>query len=189
MKTSLKQGIILILTGLGGLIASFRLTLDKLLILENPNVDLICDINGIIQCGANLDSWQGSVFGFPNSLLGLIAFSVFITIGVVRAVGVELPRWVNVGLLAGTLFSYLWVVWFIYQSFFVIGTLCIWCSLMWVSVIIMFWGNLGITLQEKQITKNPHVVKAGSVIMSWGWVIIVLNFLTVGSILLFLLTT
>ncbi len=85
--------ILLIVTGLLGWYASFALTVDKILVLQNPQADLDCNISLLVQCGTNLQSWQGSVFGFPNPLIGLGGFVAPIAVGVAMLAGATFARW------------------------------------------------------------------------------------------------
>ena len=70
-RRPLPLAIVLIVTGVLGWYAAFALTLDKIAVLTNPATDLDCNFSVIVQCGVNLGSWQGSLLGFPNPLLGL----------------------------------------------------------------------------------------------------------------------
>ncbi|CAM5711562.1 vitamin K epoxide reductase family protein [Mycolicibacterium aubagnense] len=75
---------------------------------------------------------QASVFGFPNPLLGIAAFSVVIVTGVLAVAGIRLPRWYWAGLAGGTLLGAVFVHWLIYQSLYEIGALCPYCMVVWV---------------------------------------------------------
>ena len=131
--------IFLIVAGALGWWASFSLTVDKFLLLANPDADLDCNFTVLVQCGKNLDSWQGAVFGFPNPLLGLGGFVAPIAVGVGLLAGARFARWFwalfNVGLAGALAF----VIWLISQSVFVLGTLCPWCMLVWSVTIPLFW--------------------------------------------------
>jgi len=76
-------------------------------------------------------SKQAEVFGFPNSLIGLGAFAIFIAIGVALLAEVQFPKWfwqiAFVGTLSGVLFSH----WLAYQTTFEIGALCPYCMVAW----------------------------------------------------------
>lgn len=113
--------------GAAGLIASFVLSVEKIHILQNPGASLSCDFSLIFNCSTVMQTWQASVFGFPNMLLGLIAFSVIVTIAVLGLSRVSMPRWflvaANVAMLFGAIFAY----WLLYQSVYVIGVMCPWC--------------------------------------------------------------
>lgn len=138
-RRPLALAIFLIVAGVLGWWASFSLTVDKFLLLENPTADLDCNFSFIVQCGANLDSPQGAVFGFPNPLLGLGGFVAPIAVGVGLLAGARFARWFwalfNVGLTGALVF----VIWLISQSIYVLGTLCPWCMLVWSVTIPLFW--------------------------------------------------
>lgn len=131
--------IFLIVAGALGWWASFSLTVDKFLLLENPQADLDCNFSLLVQCGKNLDSWQGAVFGFPNPILGLGGFVAPIAVGVGLLAGARFARWFwalfNLGLAGALAF----VIWLISQSVFELGTLCPWCMLVWSVTIPLFW--------------------------------------------------
>lgn len=59
-------GFLLIITGVLGLLASAMLTIDKIRILEDPNYVPGCSLDPTISCGSVMQSWQGSLFGFPT---------------------------------------------------------------------------------------------------------------------------
>ena len=82
----------LLVTGAVGLVASFALTMDKFALLENPNAQLSCNVSVLVGCSTNLNSVQGSVFGFPNPLLGLVFWSAMVTIGVALLAGARMLR-------------------------------------------------------------------------------------------------
>lgn len=169
-KNSRKSlAIFLIVSGLIGLLASFQLTLDKFRLLENPEAKLSCDLGLFISCQPNLNSPQGSVFGFPNPLIGIACFVAPIAIGVGILAGARFVRWFwllfNVGITAALVL----VIWFIGQSLFVLGTLCPWCLVTWLVVIPMFWT---VTLFN---LKTGHIPVAASVrrfsARAYGWIV------------------
>jgi len=132
--------IFLIVAGALGWWAAFALTIDKILVLENPEADLDCNFSLLVQCGVNLQSWQGEVFGFPNPLLGLGGFVAPIAVGVGLLAGARFARWFWVAFNIGLLGALAFVIWLISQSVFVLGTLCPWCMLVWTVTIPLFWS-------------------------------------------------
>src|SRR3989338_1934453 len=58
-----------------GALASFIQTIEKINLLKNVGVPLKCDLNSVFSCSNVLNSWQSSVFGFPNSLMCLFFFT------------------------------------------------------------------------------------------------------------------
>ncbi len=79
--------ILLIVTGAVAWYSAFALTLDKIAVLINPAADLDCNFSVIVQCGANLGSWQGEILGFPNPLIGVAGFVAPIAVGVALLAG------------------------------------------------------------------------------------------------------
>jgi uncharacterized membrane protein len=114
-----------------GLLASFFLTLSTLELYKNPAADIPCNLSPFVSCTSAALARQGAVFGFPNSLLGLVAFSMLFAVGVMLYSGgrAKKPLWLllNLGLLAAVVFIH----WFIYQSLVNLGTLCIYCMVIW----------------------------------------------------------
>lgn len=131
--------VTLIVLGIVGFIAAFALTLDKLALLENPNAQLGCNFSVLIGCSTNLNSAQGAVFGFPNSLLGIVFWSATITIGVALLAGAVLARWFWALFALGAAGALAFVVWFIAESVFVLHVLCPWCMVTWAATIPLFW--------------------------------------------------
>lgn len=122
-----------------GTAAAFALLLDRISLWKDPAFVPACSINPVLSCGSVMTSPQSEVLGFPNPLIGLVAFPVVATIGVVVLAGARLPRWVWVGLQAGSTVGMLFVHWLIAQSLYVIGALCPYCMAVWVVTITVFW--------------------------------------------------
>jgi uncharacterized membrane protein len=131
--------IFLIVVGALGWWAAFSLTIDKFAILTDPSTDLDCNISPLVQCGKNLESWQGAVFGFPNPLLGLGGFVAPIAVGVGLLAGAHFSRWFWAAFNIGVAGALAFVIWLISQSIFVLGTLCPWCMLVWSVTIPLFF--------------------------------------------------
>jgi uncharacterized membrane protein len=122
-----------LIAGVVGLISSVTLTVEKIKILLNPSYVPSCNINPIVSCGSVMTTPQASVLGFPNSLIGIAAFTVVTVTGVLAVTKVPLPRWYWVGIAAGTLAGAGFVHWLIFQSLYRIGALCPYCMVVWVS--------------------------------------------------------
>jgi uncharacterized membrane protein len=174
--------ILLIVGGALGLLAAFQLTLDKFQVLENPNAHLSCNFSLIVQCGRNLSSPEGSVFGFPNPLIGLMAFPAPIIVGVAVLAGARFPRWFwsvfNLGLLGALAF----VIWLMGVSIFHLGTLCPWCMLVWSVVIPMFVATTLYDLGEGNLPVAPGIRRAGAALYGWTPLICLLAYLAVAVV-------
>ncbi len=139
---------LLIIGGTIGLICAFIIMYEKISLLQNPHYTPSCNLNPIISCGSVMASNQAHAFGFPNPMIGLIAFPVVMASGVVLLGGAKLKRWYWLGLELGSLFGVLFVHWLFYQSVYSINALCPYCMVVWIVTISTFWYvtlyNLGL---------------------------------------------
>ena len=118
----------LLVASIFGLIASFVLSVEKIHLLQNPDAVLSCTFNLVMNCATVMQTWQSAVFfGIPNMYIGLISFSVLITVAVAALSGSVFRRGfliaMNACVLLGTLFAY----WLFFQSVYAIEVLCPWC--------------------------------------------------------------
>ena len=167
-KRPVVLAVFLIVAGVVGWIAAFALTVEKFALLTDPTTALSCDVSVLVQCSKNLDSWQGSLFGFPNPLIGLAAWIAPMVVGVALLSGARFARWFwalfNLGLLAALAL----VIWLISQSVFVLGTLCPWCMVTWSATIPAFLAVTLYNLREGNIPAPPAVRRAAAA--AYGWV-------------------
>ena len=172
--------ITLIVTGLLGWYAAFALTIDKILVLQDPQADLDCNFSVIVQCGANLQSAQGSTFGFPNSLIGIAAFVAPIAVGVAILAGAQFARWFWIALNLGVTGALGFCIWLMTQSIFVLGTLCPWCMVVWAATIVMFWT---LTLFNARAgTFGAPLARVGNALYAWVPIIVFASYLVVAII-------
>src|SRR5262249_20935142 len=83
----------ILIAGVIGLAAAFTLTVEKIEILINPAYVPTCSINPVLSCGSVMVTPQASAFGFPNPLIGIVAFTVVVVTGVLAVANIRLPRW------------------------------------------------------------------------------------------------
>ena len=141
--------------GILGLAAAWALTVDKVRLLEDPAFVPPCSVSAIVNCGSVMQSWQSSVFGFPNSLIGLVAFSVVICMGVLTWSGARLRSWVWWGLEAGAVLGMVFIHWLAFQSAYVIGALCLYCAAVWLATFAAV-GATTSTLLAHHRDKDPR---------------------------------
>lgn len=161
--------VLMLIFGVCALLASFVLTLDKFHLYEEPGAALACSINLVLNCSTVMQTWQSSVFGFPNMIIGLMAFSVVITVSVVGLTGAKLPRWftvaANIGYLAGLIFSY----WLFFSSVYVIQVLCPWCLVVTASTTVIFSTMLHYNLRHERLGLNKKANKAVQQFLDQGY--------------------
>ncbi|MDH6132318.1 putative membrane protein [Kitasatospora sp. MAA4] len=166
--------LLLCVAGVLGLAAAFVLTTDKIKLLQNPNYVPSCNINPIISCGSVMRTEQASVFGFPNSLLGLIGFAVVVATGVGVLAGARYRRWYWLGLQAGTVFGLMLIHWLIGQTLYSIGAVCPYCMLVWASTITLFWYTTLHNLRTGVIPVPPKLRPVVRELNRYHWVVPVL---------------
>lgn len=157
----------MVIAGLIGWIAAFALTIEKFDKLVHPTDAASCDFSVIVQCSANLDSPQGSVFGFPNPILGLTGWVAPIVVGVAILAGARFARWFWWAFAAGITFAFGFVLWLIGQSIFVLGTLCPWCMVTWVVTIPTFYAVWVHLLRSGVVSRSQRVRAAGAALTAW----------------------
>ncbi|MCD9154666.1 vitamin K epoxide reductase family protein [Aeromicrobium duanguangcaii] len=164
-------GIFLAVSGAIALWSSLILTYDKIDLLQaevaGTAKDLGCDLSAFVSCSDVVSSDQSEVFGFPNTFIGAVAFAVVVTLGVVLASGVSLPRWIWGGLQVGVLFGIGFVTWLQYQAIWEIGKLCPWCMVVWAVMIPMF---VAVTARFT----GSRFLKNWTVLISALWIIAVI---------------
>lgn len=131
----------MIIGGLMGAVASFMQLIEKIHILKNPSSNLICNINEVINCTNVLNAPQSSVFGFPNAMMSLVLFVLFFSIGLVGISNGNISKWLKNIIFFLSLFTLGFGSWFLWQSTFVIGSICLYCIVNFLGLILV---NLGL---------------------------------------------
>ncbi|MEV3906306.1 vitamin K epoxide reductase family protein [Streptomyces canus] len=131
--------LLLLFTGAAGLLASWVITLDKFKLLQDPGFTPGCSLNPVVSCGSVMESDQAEAFGFPNPMLGLVAYGIVVCVGMSLLAGAAFPRWYWLTFDAGCLFGVGFVSWLQFESLYRINALCLWCALAWIATIVLFW--------------------------------------------------
>ncbi len=164
----------MLIAGVVGLTASLTLTIEKIEILINPDYVPTCSINPVLSCGSVMITPQASLFGFPNPLLGVIAFAVALVTGVLAVAKVTLPRWYWAGLAVGTLLGTVFVHWLIFQTLYRIGALCPYCMVVWAVTIPLLVVAASIAVAPQN--SSSALVRA---LYTWRWSLVTLWFTAV----------
>lgn len=123
-----------------GLLASFILSIETLILAKSPNAALSCDLNSVISCSSVAQHWSASLLGFPNAFIGLMALPVMVTVAVSLLAGVKFPRWFMIAAQGGVAAGLVFAVWMFYMSYVEIGMLCPWCLTLDVGMLLIFGG-------------------------------------------------
>jgi uncharacterized membrane protein len=152
---------IFIVCGSIGLICASIILYEKMAILQNPGFVPSCNLNPTISCGSVMKSEQSHAFGVSNPFIGMAAFPVIITTGVVLLMGNKLKRWYWLGLEVGMALGVVFIHWLFFQSVYRINALCPYCMVVWVMVMTLFWYTTLYIIQTGALRLRGWAQKAG----------------------------
>lgn len=145
------------------LLAAFVLSVEAIQLARDPNSNVSCSVNVVLNCATVNNHPTGTMFGFPNSFIGMIAEPIVITVAIAGLAGIRFPRLfmvtAQIFYTAGLVFA----LYLLYLSMFVIGALCPWCLLVTLTTILVWFAITRYNLREnnlylpKKIQKNAHV--------------------------------
>lgn len=176
-----RWAIIALITAALGLYASISLVGEKLMILENPLHTTACDISAVLSCGTVIRSSEASLFGFPNPLIGLVAYAIVLTIAVAVLAGARFRRWFWWGLILGQLLGEIFLVWLWFQATFDINALCLYCMLVWFVHPFLLMATIGRCVRTGAIPAS-EAVRSTAGIWSTG-IAVLLVVVIFGSVL------
>lgn len=175
-----RLAILLVAGGAVGLLAAAALLVEKIALIKNPDYIPTCSINPILSCGSMMSTSTAEAFGFPNPIIGIAAFPVVITTGVILLAGVALPGAYWLGLQVGVTFGVVFLHWLMFQSLYRIDALCPYCMAVWaVTIPIFFYVTLanfstGATRAPRQLRSVAAVIDdyRGVVLTAWYLMIV-----------------
>ncbi|XTR52665.1 vitamin K epoxide reductase family protein [Pseudarthrobacter sp. So.54] len=173
---------LLLITGVVGWLASGALVLEKLAVLKDPSHVTVCDVNPWISCGQVMQTWQGSVFGFPNMFMGIVAFAVVITTAMGMLAGATFARWYWLGLQAGVTLGFAFVVWLWSQALYSIHILCPFCMVVWAAMIPIF---VWVTVRNVSHGVLPRFTGPARIVGDSGWIAVALLYVAVVASIFF----
>lgn len=171
---------LLAVSGVVGFLASGQLVLERLALYEDPNYVTSCDISPFVSCGEVFRTWQAALFGFPNPLVGIVAFVVVLTTAMVLFSGARLARWYWRGLQVGVSLGFVFVVWLWSQALFTIRILCLYCMVVWAVMIV-----LTVLLTARNVVRGdlPAPQALRRFLAGWAWPLaVLLTALTAASV-------
>ena len=172
-------GVFLVVASVSGFFAAFRLVVEKVGTFTNPDVAPTCNVSVLVQCGKNLGSPQGSIFGFPNPLIGVGGWIAVLMVGIMILARLRFARWFWTALNVGMLGALAFIIWLIAQSIFDLHTLCPWCMATWSVVIPTFWLVTLYNLKEGHIPLPSGAVRVARVAYTYVPLITLICYLAV----------
>lgn len=171
-----------IIAGAIGLFASWELLTEYIKTLAEPGYVPNCAVSILVTCGPNMDSWQGSLFGFSNTIIGVAGFMAPIFVGVALLAGATFAPWFWRVYQLGLLGAFVFVIWLFTQSVFSLGTLCPWCMVVWAVTIPLFWVSAFRPIAAGDIPASERTRSLFQQLASWSWVMILVTVLLIAFI-------
>lgn len=170
-----------IVLGAIGWFASWELLTEYIKTLQNPAYSPNCNVSVLVTCGPNMGSWQGSLLGFSNTIIGVSAFVAPIVVGAALLAGARFSRWFwhlyQLGLLAGFVF----ICWLSVESVFALGTLCPWCMVVWTVMIPLWWTGLFRPFASGDVHVTPGTQRVFQGLYSWSWVFVIATYFIIAT--------
>lgn len=148
--------IIILIASLAALLAAFVLSVEAIELIKDPNASLSCDINSVISCGTVGKTSYASMFGFPNSFIGMMSEPLFIVFAVAALMGVKFPKKFMLGLQLAAVFAFIFAAYLFILGTYFIHALCPWCLSVDVATIAMLFAITRYNIKEGNLylTRN-----------------------------------
>lgn len=161
-----------------GLASSLIQTIERINYALHPKVALTCDINAIFSCSNVFNAWQSRVFGFSNSLVCMMFFALTAGIALAGATGSVLNRSLRYIFHFFSVFFLGFGAWYLWQSTYRIGYICIFCLFCYAAVIAMNWAWFRLHYRELPLSKQKaaklanFVKNGGDLFVAVLWVLL-----------------
>ena len=174
-----------------GMAATVTQIVERVALAQNADANLLCDINGTFSCGNVLTSWQSSVFGpIPNAAIGLSVFALTLGFAAAGLLGSTLAKaaWGVATFFAGFMAAF--TVWFLAQTAFVIGSVCLYCLVIGTMVLLInlsWWRigeRLGYLTGNRFLDGAGWLVRGGTDIVLWVGLGVIVAAMMVGGLAL-----
>ena len=174
-------------TALIGILITAVQVAEKIAVLKDPATHLVCDVNTVLSCSGVLGSWQSSALGVPNAYVGAVLLGILGS-GALGAVLGSTPSKAYLATMWGlSLFFLCFVTWYLEQTAFAIGALCLWCVGCATTVVIVTALLTRIAAREGAFGQGAFgrtmasLSRSGVDLMIWiGWWLVLAAMLWIG---------
>lgn len=170
-----RNNLIILFSGIVGLLASFVLTLDKIRLLQEADFVPACSVNPVISCMSAMSSEQSEILGVPNSLFGIMLYMALVVVAGLMLFNVRFPRVIWKVMLLFSVLGLIFVHYLLIQSLFVLHVICPWCLSIWLTTPLLFLSliNEYAHLDSKKLTsrsgKLVEYISRNSVVIGSIW--------------------
>ncbi|MCI9887426.1 hypothetical protein JT358_02965 [Micrococcales bacterium 31B] len=172
-------GLIVLITGLVSLYSAFMLATERVEVAENENYTPACTAGIYFRCTNVMLSPQAETFHFANYFYGMAGFGLMMGFGVLLMAGATLPLWLKRAYVIGQFAACVFLAYLVYSVVFAIGTMCLWCMLVWAMMAIMFAYLQSWAQDEKLFNFGP----VGTFLRHYPWLVVLLTYIAIVMIL------
>lgn len=133
------------------LIAAFVLSVESYHLAKNPNTELSCSVNVVLNCATVAKHPSAGMLGFPNSYFGMIAEPIVITVAIAGLAGIRFPRKFMFAAQIGYTLGLIYALVLLNISYFVIQALCPWCLLVTLTTILVWFAITRYNIRENNL--------------------------------------
>jgi uncharacterized membrane protein len=157
---------------LGAVAAAWQLV-ERIAYADGAGAESFCEINSVLSCNSIFSHWQSSALGVPNTLISLPVFALLASAGLAGLLGSRLSRAYVATLLGVTVFMAAFLTWYMQQSAFAIGALCLFCTVGAASLITVGVGITRVADAERALGSGRagaslrHLVDARADLVVW----------------------
>lgn len=137
----------------------------------------VCEISDKLSCGTVFDHWQSSALGIPNGLIAVPVFAALAATGLAGLMGSQLSRRYLGVILGVTLFMTAFVTWYMEQTAFDIGVLCLYCLGCMLNIVIAGVGVTRVAAAERALGDGRagnalgRLVDANLDLVAWAFLV------------------
>lgn len=142
------------------LLAAFVLSVESFHLAKNPDAQLSCSVNVVVNCATVAKHPSAEMLGFPNSFFGLIAEPIVMTVAIAGLVGIAFPRRFMFAAQIGYTLGLIFALYLFYLSMFVIGALCPWCLLVTASTTFVWFSITRYNIRENNLYLPKKIQQA-----------------------------
>src|SRR5690606_41333903 len=132
--------------------------------------------------GADLAAGRATVCVYVTPLVGLMGWMAPLVVGLSLLAGARVARWFWALFTLGMTFAFGFVCWLIWQSIFVLGTLCPWCMVTWSVTIPTFYAVLLHSVRIGAIPLPQGARKLADTLMGWLPLLATVSYLIIAVI-------
>lgn len=156
----------MLLGGVLGIVGTVWQTVERIEYAAGGG-ESVCDISSVLSCSSVYSHWQSSALGVPNSLIGLPVFA-FLAGGALAALtGSRLSVGYLRTSLGVALFMTGFVVWYLQQTAFSIGALCLFCLACMVSITLAGVGLIRVADAEGALGSGDLARRVRGAVDAW----------------------